>query len=547
MGVIFCKRKRQKIINSKDEFDEEKAKELIKYLLSSDLKFYKNQLDDVINLNSEEFQKLFNGDSDYNYNVKNKNNFKKLAVKIENFSILNKEWYQNDIKYYECLQSLWNNFIDLYSLKDLEEVDLEKKLNCTNYLNWDEKIKNEFKIIIKNSFDMSDKFKIFIEENYKELEDVIIELLKSKKSIEIINEDEKSKNCCITKNIDNIIHDLLENLIPFYLESLIEKKENKDENKKTEENDNKNEKIEENDNKNEKTEEKIEEIDNKNEKNEEKDKNEKIKEKDNESEKDSEKKILTKNAIQNLIKNVSKIYITGKIPEDFDSTKTLKEISLLLKNFNIIKFNQNNNKDKNLIDNKLIAYGILGLSFSNLCYNIYSTHMLLKNSEVKIDELDNRLKKIKENYQRHKNEIETLSTKDIEESLRKIEEIRLKFEEDKAQIRQLIEDIEQEIKNQNSEINNNFFKIFTSIGMMTLNTYLSYKSSNSKEYGLAAVNNGISAACDVYSIEEIKKNISKLQKILNEAKNEEDNINKGIKELCKEYINYQKKIAPKIY
>ncbi len=105
----------------------------------------------------------------------------------------------------------------------------------------------------------------------------------------------------------------------------------------------------------------------------------------------------------------------------------------------------------------------------------------------------------------------------------------------------------QEIKNQNSEINNNFFKIFTSIGMMTLNTYLSYKSSNSKEYGLAAVNNGISAACDVYSIEEIKKNISKLQKILNEAKNEEENINKGIKELCKEYINYQKKIAPKIY
>ena len=370
MGVIFCKRKRKKIINSKDEFDEEKAKELIKYLLSSDLKFYKNQLDDVINLNSEEFQKLFNGDSDYIYNVKNKNNFKKLAVKIENFSILSKEWYQNDNKYYECLQSLWNNFIDLYSLKDLEEVDLEKKLSCTNYLNWDEKIKNEFKIIIKNSFDMSDKFKIFIEENYKELDNVIIELLKSKKSIEIINEDEKSKNCCITKNIDNIIHDLLENLIPFYLESLIEKKENKDE--KTEENVNKNEKTEEKDNKNEKT----EENDNK---------NEKIEEKDNN---DSEKKILTKNAIQNLIKNVSTIYITGKIPEDFDSTKTLKEISLLLKNFNIIKFNQNNNENKNLIDNKLIAYGILGLSFSNLCYNIYSTHKLLKNSEEKMNELD---------------------------------------------------------------------------------------------------------------------------------------------------------------
>ena len=61
------------------------------------------------------------------------------------------------------------------------------------------------------------------------------------------------------------------------------------------------------------------------------------------------------------------------------------------------------------------------------------------------------------------------------------------------------------------------------------------------------MNNGISAVLDAYSITEIKKNISKLQKILNEAKNEEENINKGIKELCNEYINYQKKIAPKIY
>ena len=70
-----------------EEFDEVKAKELVKYLLSKDIKFYKNQLYDAINLNSEEFRKLFDGDSDYIYNVKNQDNFKKLAVKFENFSI----------------------------------------------------------------------------------------------------------------------------------------------------------------------------------------------------------------------------------------------------------------------------------------------------------------------------------------------------------------------------------------------------------------------------------------------------------------------------
>ena len=101
-----------------NEFDEEKAKELVKYLLSSDLKFYQSQLYDVINLNSKEFRKLFEGDSDYIYNVKNQDNFKKLAVKFENFAIILKEWYQNGKEYYVCLKQLWKNFINLYDLKD---------------------------------------------------------------------------------------------------------------------------------------------------------------------------------------------------------------------------------------------------------------------------------------------------------------------------------------------------------------------------------------------------------------------------------------------
>ena len=176
-----------------DDFDEEKAKELVKSLLSSDLKFYKDQLYDVLNLNSKEFRKLFDGDSDYIYTVKNQENFKKLALKFENFSILLNEWYKNGYDYHICLKQLWKNFINLFDLKDLDDEEMEKKLKNTNYKNWNEEIKEEFKIIIRNSNDMSEKFKIFMNIECKPLDSVIKGLKKAEKSIEKTEEKEKKK------------------------------------------------------------------------------------------------------------------------------------------------------------------------------------------------------------------------------------------------------------------------------------------------------------------------------------------------------------------
>ena len=150
-----------------DDFDEEKAKEFVKELLSIDLKFYRNQLYDVINLDSKEFRKLFKGNSDYIYNVKDQDNFKKLAIKYENFAPLLDEWYKKDKEYLVCLKQLWKNFVNLFDLKGLDEEEIEKKLKCTNYKSWKDEIKQEFRIIIQESTNLSTKFRIFMKTNLR--------------------------------------------------------------------------------------------------------------------------------------------------------------------------------------------------------------------------------------------------------------------------------------------------------------------------------------------------------------------------------------------
>lgn len=478
-----------------DDFDEEKAKELVKSLLSSDLKFYKDQLYDVLNLNSKEFRKLFDGDSDYIYTVKNQENFKKLALKFENFSILLNEWYKNGYDYHICLKQLWKNFINLFDLKDLDDEEMEKKLKNTNYKNWNEEIKEEFKIIIRNSNDMSEKFKIFMNIECKPLDSVIKGLKKAEKSIEKTEEKEKKNNFCIKDNINMIINKILETTFPMFL------------NKKDINND-------------EKT------VDGK-----EKKKGNEIK--------------LTENKKAQLIKNVAKMYITGEIPKDFNINEALSEITEIVKQFDNIKIIQSIIKEKlnSLIDNKFISYGILGLSYLNLCYNIISTNIFLSNSETKINELKDRLTKIKQKFELHKKEIGYLPPDDIEGGMRKIEEIGLKLEEDKYEIEVLIQDISKEIKNQKSQKNKGFFKIFSNLGMMGFNAVVAINNKNI-EYGLSALFNGISIATDTKAIIQIGKNVEKLESLFKEAKEEEKKIKEAIKALDTKYNDYQLKIRP---
>ena len=59
--------------SKKDNFNEEKARSYVNYLLENDVKTYNKLIPEIQSLNAEEFEKLFKGE-EYNYNVTNKKN-----------------------------------------------------------------------------------------------------------------------------------------------------------------------------------------------------------------------------------------------------------------------------------------------------------------------------------------------------------------------------------------------------------------------------------------------------------------------------------------
>ena len=101
-----------------------------------------------------------------------------------------------------------------------------------------------------------------------------------------------------------------------------------------------------------------------------------------------------------------------------DLKKSLEEIGNYAHQFESIKLLQPNlDQIRNVCNNKLFGYGILGLSYLNLCYNIASTHSFIQNSKTKIGELNQKLEEIKKDFNSHKKRVNLLPSDDIEEAL----------------------------------------------------------------------------------------------------------------------------------
>ena len=488
------------ITEENNSFDEQKAKYLVKFLLNSDSEFYKSLLPEVLNLSSEEFKQLFEGNSDYDFNVKNKVKFRKLAVKFENFCFLLSEWYKKGENYYECLKNIWSEFNDLNQLKNLDENSLEKKLEKLYICKfWTNEIKKEFKKIINYSVDLSDKFKIFLEEKYVELDDIIKNIKKSRKAVEKKEKENNEKsNMVLDASTSSIIDSILDSVIPEFFENI-----------KTQYNDN------------------------------------------NISTEESNKITkFTENQKQDLIKKVALKYATGDLGQFniSDALETLKDLSVKI-NYGKLFSKDTKKKIDVIANNKMAAHAILGLNFLSLCNNIYSTYKLFQDSRNKIKELNERLNIIESNFKRHKNEIPYIKGKNYEEDMRKIEEIRLKFEEDKDNLEQLINDIDLALEDQKSEKNKIIYQAIIS-GFITLGSGVVgslTKGSNKIEYATAGIFSGVKVMGDVVDIVKLKQNIKEYKKLLNKARNLENQIQTQIKDLNQKYIEAQKGHLPDIY
>jgi len=484
-----------------DSFNIEKAREVIIILLNYD-SYYKELISEVNKLNDDEFRKLFEGDSDYDFTITDKNKkgkFKNLADKISTYNLILKEWYNKGDNYIECLKDIFYEFHSCYELSRLSRKELENQLAdiCKSPC-WTIEIKDEFKVIIKHSEDTSEKLKSFLEIKLVELNEALKELSKSRKIIaEIETKNEGKKNIIIDESFESLMNNILDNSIDIFLETY--NSDCKDNNFS------------------------------------------------------NENKIIKLNNVErkNVIKSLIKKYTSNDFGE-FNFKNGLETVKNITEKINLCKLFSSETKDKISIaaKNKMIPHIILGISFLNLCNNIYYTYQLFADSNNKIQYFEEKLEKIKSNFIKHKKQIPLIKGHDYEKEKQMIEEIGSKIEGDKEAVEQLIDELNLSIQEQKDEKGKRIFKAvidFLSIAATSYGGVKSEEKSKKVEFAFSSIFSGVSLISGSIDIVKLQSNIKKFKGFLKEAKLLKQEINEEINKLNQKYLDLQKMPLPHKY
>jgi len=194
-------------------FNEQKAREVINFLLLNDINLYKKLVPEINRLNSEAIEMLFNGEINYDYNIKNKGILKKLLDKFENFQILLEQWYK-DKKYYEYLKILWIKYPCIEDLKgrNMQEIEEIMKSFSIEFKSWPQDIKDNFKELINQTTDTRIiELKKEIEKNYPLINNIFNELAFIKKESKFWKDEGKY----LSYNSNKIMENLSLSITPF--------------------------------------------------------------------------------------------------------------------------------------------------------------------------------------------------------------------------------------------------------------------------------------------------------------------------------------------
>ena len=165
-------------------YEENVARQLVYTLLEEDINFYKILIPEIKSLDSEDFEKLFNGDTSYDYKSCKKNKLKRLALKFYEFQIIIEQWYRDKSKH-KYIKDLWINNPNLNLLigKEKEAIYNILNKNLNDFSSWDNEIKESlFNLINQTTIDekiMEQK----IQENEK-LKNLLYKLTCIKKVLE---------------------------------------------------------------------------------------------------------------------------------------------------------------------------------------------------------------------------------------------------------------------------------------------------------------------------------------------------------------------------
>lgn len=491
--------------------DLPKKRKLVEFLLSNDLNIFKKHLKEVSNLSDEKFKELFDGNTEYNYNVSNEKEFRQLAQKFEDNKDLLYECYEKE-DYYNYVLKFWRPNI-LQKLKDAE-TDIEKNKILEKYKIdislWDEEFKESFNIIINTTpiKSLAERMQNYIEADYGDFDELIKNVEKCKKTVG--KEDNSHCNKTLTSNLDTSMSRILNVFVPNFLKKLSSGIDNIPSNIKKAEED--------------------------------------------EAIKQILKSKLSKTYQKRLIDNVKKIYKERNKDSSFlgynKEYEKLKELSIKFNKEDTffafghgkINFKKMSFEDKANIafSNKMIKHAILGLSMANLTYSVmHLTKTFMDYNKFK-EEFKFRLNEIRQKFIRHQSEVKLITNEtDIDKAIELIIENGKKFNQDLTEVEELISDINEAMNGVKNEKNKSILNIIGSSGGLLIGLFGASvtKGEDRLEYTTASFADVLALASNSADIVTQNKAIRDYQKYISDALKLKEDILNEIEELRKKFYS----------
>lgn len=458
---------------SKSTFNIKSAKKLVELCLSEDF-LYKDYLTAIKSLNDYQFENLFMGNIESNYNISDtgtKGKFSDLVIKFEDYKTIMYNFYENKKRHKE-LASLWKKNISITNL--CSSNDLEKQLDNMG-------ISVEFKYELKELLQKTIEYKSesildFIKRKGK----YIYALLSFSKNEEkkLNTNSQNDSNNIYSSNMFNMIEMVIIGCLPYikeYLKSIpnlepLSKKE--------------------------------------------------LESKDNNLNKKIKNVILK--AFQ---KDNSNSYIHRKL---LDLVKDFKYEAELGRFFDVAK---------NTYSNSLFSIIHLALSFLSLNESVNSFSCTINEYKQKRIEFSREFSNIISDFELHKKEIGILEFSNIKESQAKIKEVHDKIYKDKMRLKELVKQITNAIENKKDKKKKDKFRIGLNcvfvlssiVGIAITTGPLAFLYGGSLASNIASI--GFNAA----EIKELNKEIKKYSEMYSEALDKEKEIDSFLQEIKRKY------------
>lgn len=511
--------------------DIEKKRKFAEFLISSDYNIYKKHLEEVSQLNDEEFIEFFEGNTDFNFNVKDKKHFRQLVQKFEDHNDLIEEYYNNE-KYHNCVLQIWKKNI-FQKLKAADDQDEQKKILRENKIDtskWDKEFSGNFQNIInvKPIKDLAERMKNYIEADYGNFDELIKTVNKCKKKTEKIEDNHCNK--VLGVNLDTSINRIFKQFVPKFLKDIageIDKIPSLLKNKEKEKAIDAVTSIDLTSTEKDKLIDEIKKIYEKSEK-------EKI---DVSSFFEENKEFEQLNVLSNKINNdrLSE-YIASSILDDSDNDNDNDRDE-----FETFKFEKLTIKEQaNVIfSNEMIKNAVLGLSLANVTYSIFHCTKTFMDYDKFNKEFNERLESIKKNFEKHKSNVKVISD-DIDEAIEQVIKWGQDFNKDLEDVEELIQDINNAISGVESEREGTILNFIGSTGGLAIGIFgfWSTKGNDRIEYATSSLANVLALAAntaDIAKQSEILKNykdyLEKANILKKDIQNEIDKLRKKFKEL----------------